>query len=404
MNNAKLTEKSFCTINFLALSEEQYTFLLSFYKAKDKRSLKKYLRNGYKEIKISTHYSDLLVDYPDGTDFEEIRPLLVAAKQQKMEAKKLADEKTKVKLKKWIKANRSKYPSFVMPLMAREAGFSFELLSKQVLNQKGQMLLEWHNKSLLNRITRMAFNNADFGRLRKKYEGNNSMYPSIRTESEGSGWDCVRWHYADFTAIINPPKTKVWVKYADGTEENITLWRNFTKINGKFLKLKTETKTTKISQVAKLEILTHFNRGGVLNVVMNGVDWCYQDQETKELYHFDNEISNWRTRNPFTIAVTAFKKRRIAARDQAKQKAFESLCFSNLDKIFVSVEDSLQSGNCQSNTLSTRIDVMKELGLDPETIIAVRADVLMDVRNDNYSKRAVWYSFTNHYKEKSLAW
>ena len=401
MNNANLTEKPFCTINSLALSLEQHNFLLAFYKVSDKKALRKFLSNGYNNISINY---DLSISYPNGVDFEEIRPLLIAEKTKQVEAKKLADEKAKIAVKKWLKENAFKYPSFVVPLMARKAYFDYEVLPKKLLAQKGQMLQSGHNQKLFDRIKHSAYNNADFGRLKKTYEGSNSMYPSVRTETNGgSGWDCVKWHYADFTAIINPQKTKIWVKYANGSEENITIWKHFAKINGKTRKFDVE-KTTKITQQAKLHILSHFNRGNVLNIVKDSADWCYQDKETKELYHFDSEISNWRTRNPFTIAVTAFKKRRIIAREQAKQKELENRCFSNLDKFFVSYEDSIQAGNCVPHTDSTRINVMNQLGINTDLFIAVRADVLMNTRNDFYSKRAVWFSFTSHYKEKSLAW
>jgi hypothetical protein len=402
MNNAKLAEKSFCTINFLPLSEEQFTFLLAFYKVTKKTELKKFLKNGFSNIYINP--SDLSIQYPKGTNFEEIRPLLIEAKSIKNEARKIRLKESKIKAKEWLKLNKGNFNNFVLPLMAQKAGFSFEALPKKTVVQKGKMIESKHNPQLYNRIERMSFCNARFGRIRKAFAGTNSMYAGIRTDTNGmSGWNCVSWHYADFTAIINPQNTSVWVEYADGTEENITMWKHFAKINGKVFKFEIE-KVFDISQEAKFEILTHFNRGNVLNVYKDKNDWCYQDRESKELYHFDNKIKYWRTRNPFIIALSAFKKRRAIAKEKASAKELELRCFSNLDKFFVSVEDSIQSGNCVPYTNTTRIDVMNKLGIDTNLVIAVRADVLMNIRNDFYSKRAVWFSFITHYKEKSLAW
>ena len=68
-------------------------------------------------------------------------------------------------------------------------------------------------------------------------------------------------------------------------------------------------------------------------------------------------------------------KRQQAEREQRKQAA--------LPRIWVSFDDSLLSGNCLAGTARFAEDnVMQNCG-------AIRADYLLELRNDSYSRRAI---------------
>ena len=68
-------------------------------------------------------------------------------------------------------------------------------------------------------------------------------------------------------------------------------------------------------------------------------------------------------------------KRQQDEREQRKQAA--------LPRIWVSLEDSLLSGNCEVGTAKFAADnEMQDCG-------AIRADYLLELRNDHYTRRAV---------------
>lgn len=94
------------------------------------------------------------------------------------------------------------------------------------------------------------------------------------------------------------------------------------------------------------------------------------------------------------------KARKKAAKARADQlaEAIEKRANRNQIRrdyrsVFVSVEDSLASGNCDAGTKNIKRIIDRMMGGD---VGAVRADVLLSVIDDRYSRRAVQYAATHH--------
>jgi hypothetical protein len=90
-------------------------------------------------------------------------------------------------------------------------------------------------------------------------------------------------------------------------------------------------------------------------------------------------------------AIAAFRIRRTEKKRELAELASAS-------GVWVSVEDSLRSGNCRSETdkfaavLHRHIHAHGELG-------AVRGDVILAVRSDSYTRRAVAYAAARHHHQ-----
>jgi len=94
--------------------------------------------------------------------------------------------------------------------------------------------------------------------------------------------------------------------------------------------------------------------------------------------------------NPYTEKNMKKKlregKRLIIARIKADKTRYEMKKYlsNHANQVFVSVEDSLKSGNCKPETDSFADKIRKEFG----NIGAIRADILLEIRNDSYTRRA----------------
>jgi len=79
--------------------------------------------------------------------------------------------------------------------------------------------------------------------------------------------------------------------------------------------------------------------------------------------------------------LKAFKKRR----DLAKWEKGVEFAKNNLDKIWVNFNDSINAGNCPKGTS----DFVRQNKIELDKIGGLRADYLLQLRNDNFTKRAV---------------
>lgn len=89
------------------------------------------------------------------------------------------------------------------------------------------------------------------------------------------------------------------------------------------------------------------------------------------------------------------------ARNQIKQRRIDKILESiniddlQLDRIFVSYDDSIKSGNCEEVSIRVKNELSKLENIEGD--FAVRADVLLKYRNDEYTKRAILKSYERHY-------
>jgi hypothetical protein len=98
-----------------------------------------------------------------------------------------------------------------------------------------------------------------------------------------------------------------------------------------------------------------------------------------EKYHF-----GFVKKYDFEEARNAIKIRRITKIENVRK---EKVFHENLKKVFVTKQDSIKSGNCPAGTENfyKNLDLVKK-GF---RIRAIRADVLLNIRNDAYTQRAV---------------
>ena len=58
----------------------------------------------------------------------------------------------------------------------------------------------------------------------------------------------------------------------------------------------------------------------------------------------------------------------------------------NASSVFVSIEDSILAGNCKVGTMEM---VVSQLKIDPVVTGGIRGDVLLKIRDDAFTRRAV---------------
>lgn len=114
-----------------------------------------------------------------------------------------------------------------------------------------------------------------------------------------------------------------------------------------------------------------------------------------EVYHLTEGESVEMLNNP-SWQVSQIKDA-IRTRKQEKLAEYyaEKVNELPLDRIYVSIKDSLASGNCQEETLkfATKMRELESASGD----IAVRADVIIGQRDDSYTRRAVVKAYLSHY-------
>lgn len=107
-----------------------------------------------------------------------------------------------------------------------------------------------------------------------------------------------------------------------------------------------------------------------------------QDQDE---YHFNiaeviaDDITGEQSLKGFIVeALEALEKRRL-------EKITQKELYEKASKVFVSVEDSLESGNCKFGTMQ----FISKHGIDLNKIGGIRGDYLLDIENSNFTMRAV---------------
>lgn len=138
--------------------------------------------------------------------------------------KKADDDAANERFAAWLAKNKKaiaalpKYARYFF--VKRESRyFSGSVLTATLARLKKQAGSQ-DDEKILEAVRRRSFNAADFGRLRKTYEGSLAWNcKGIRTETNGKwGWDKVSWHYADYFFCIAPDRSAYFWKLADGTQ------------------------------------------------------------------------------------------------------------------------------------------------------------------------------------------
>ncbi|MCT7563343.1 hypothetical protein ACOTWR_11695 [Aliarcobacter butzleri] len=116
------------------------------------------------------------------------------------------------------------------------------------------------------------------------------------------------------------------------------------------------------------------------------IAWAIKQDEDE--YHFniaevisDDIIGNQSLKEFIVEALEALEKRRF-------EKITQKELYEKAARVFVSVEDSLKSGNCKFGTMQ----FISKYGIDLNKIGAIRGDYLLSIENSNFTTRAVQYA------------
>lgn len=238
-------------------------------------------------------------------------------------------------------------------------------------------------------IARHAFETCDFGRTRRNHIGENRIYPGIRTTSYERGrnpWGG-KWthndYYADYTLIAPDTTKNIYSLYyvdSNGKEHKVLKSHNFVKIdNSGPNKIAKETTSRTNLPLHIQRRMLDFYLPSVLRVEYDAnqkakclmiVDSLGEQYHIYPVYNLDG------AKTQVKDAVRAIKKRRA-----------EVISFNNPENIWVQVEDSYNAGNCRPATDSFAKEYLDKIGAGGD--VCTRADLLLSIRNDAYTKRAV---------------
>jgi hypothetical protein len=123
---------------------------------------------------------------------------------------------------------------------------------------------------------------------------------------------------------------------------------------------------------------------------LDKTQWAIKQGE--EEYHFDifdvisQDIDGTQLLKEFIVEVLeALEKRKLEKISQAE-------LFEKASRVFVGIADSIESGNCQYGTTQF---VLKH-HIDTQKIGGIRGDVLLQMENSNFTKRAVNHAIIAH--------
>ena len=120
------------------------------------------------------------------------------------------------------------------------------------------------------------------------------------------------------------------------------------------------------------------------------VQWAIKQGD--EEYHFEitdviaYDIDGTQTLKEFIVEVLgALEKRKLEKISQAK-------LFEKASHVFIGISDSIQAGNCQSGTNQ----FIRKHHIDTQRIGGIRGDVLLEMENSVFTKRAVNHAIITH--------
>jgi hypothetical protein len=244
-------------------------------------------------------------------------------------------------------------------------------------------------------VAHYAYRLADWGRLRKTYTGNSTLSPGIVTTDNGKwGWDKVVWHSADYT-LINSRKRYGLAYFVgpDHVARKCLQSPHYYQINGERF-----SRTIRRAEVNSFPV--HIQRR-LLEAATPRALRVEFDREAKALmlieisgenYHVGPIKSAAAARAAVKNAISAFRIRRAT---------HVNLSDTTLEFVFVQLTDSTEAGNCESQSKRFAEQAFATIGAQGDC--AVRADIILSLRNDSYTRRAVSFAATRNSQSLSAA-
>jgi len=239
-------------------------------------------------------------------------------------------------------------------------------------------------------IREAAFYRAPWGRLRKCYRGDNSTHAGIRTETNGkSGWDCVSWHYADYTAIVSRDGKQIYVVYPDRSSEIVRLSpnRSIARVDGLIVRNKINIATP---PAIRAHHLRRYYSAPLRGLAPVRWEWSreekagyYLETTTGEKYHTEPRPTGPAAKY-YRAAIEAFRKRREEHEKTARREAAREFLRVRGRDILITADDSVSSGNCPAGTQSFAQRLRDEYGLQ----YVIPAPLLLKIRRDSFTERA----------------
>lgn len=245
-------------------------------------------------------------------------------------------------------------------------------------------------------LARLAHNAIDWGRLRKHSCGNATAFaPRVRESDNGkSGWDKVVFRYADYLCVVSPDGRKIAVQVDKQPIEVHTLLRGRFLFRGELIILFYQqcsqiTYATQLRARCKLlrragydarivrQTKEMVSAGSGESLRSGGRIECVVPDGLGGWYHVSARESVENVRQ-------ALVRRRINARNDELDKQIKQ----SANSIWVTVDDSLAAGNCVPGTDAFKSTLLGRLQADGE-VGAVRADVILALRADQFTMRAV---------------
>lgn len=229
-----------------------------------------------------------------------------------------------------------------------------------------------------NAVRQMSYSSADFGRYRYTHKGQNTL-PS---ENNFLRYESGERYSKKYTS------TDVYADYFFSIADNNNL--------DYLIKTSADKAARKISIFDLESYISHYENGVKFDFIYNNnlfkkVGFLFDKKEISVKWKgYEYHIEDYqvfqhpeKTKKLIIDIIKAFQSRKRIAKKEAEFLALP------LNKIFVQKEDSLDSGNCPFGT-NRFIESCK---IDGE--FALRADVLLKIRNDNYTKRAILQAYKN---------
>lgn len=250
-------------------------------------------------------------------------------------------------------------------------------------------------------VAAIAHDLIDWGRQRKHSRGTaTANAPRVREDDNGKpGWNRVVFRYADYLCVLSPDKTTIAVQAKRGKKIELHRVRN-----GWFI---FDRRLCRIpeKQYPDRENMGYFNQqsakrfarilcrlipfgwdcGELTEKNKRASEVVIREQSSGELYHIDH----W-NRHPSQLVsdiADKFRKRATEKRLTERNRELDEILKDRAAFVFVQYDDSIAAGNCEPRSQEFREQLHKQLAADGE-LGAVRADVILSQRDDDYTRRA----------------
>lgn len=237
-------------------------------------------------------------------------------------------------------------------------------------------------------IAAIAHNAIDWGRLRKHSRGSGDAFqPRVTEEDNGkTGWHRVVRRFACYLCVISPDRKSIAIQAKTGDKIAIHKIRNGCFLHDRqrhWINARRTTDWNLTEETAKIMARALRRRlPAGLDCTNDGRKVYVTEKSTGELYHFDC----W-SHAPLSVVREAFEKRAILRRQEARNAEIDRLLADRAAFVWVEYSDSILSGNCESESRRFRESLQKQLSAEGE-LGAVRADIILAMRDDNYTRRA----------------